>query len=102
MVSDAQKQLLMYQRETVSVARASSPAQIEKPLSPRLVPLGSPGPVTPLELEAEEGYLAAGARSRGGEDATENAEELLARLIQEETTRQRRLGGYNPPGYGDR
>lgn len=29
-----------------------------KPLAPRLIPLGSPGPVTPMELETKDGeYL---------------------------------------------
>lgn len=84
------------------MARASSPAQADKPTSPRLVPLGSPGPVTPLELEAEEGYLAAGIRGNAGEDATQNSEELVARLIQEETARQRRIGSHSPQGYEDR
>ena len=31
-----------------------------KPLSPRLAPLGSPGPVTPMSLESSDGYLALG------------------------------------------
>jgi len=39
----------------------------KKPISPRLLPAGSPGPITPLELEmdAEEGYIVAGGRARG-------------------------------------
>ena len=38
-----------------------------KPLSPRLVPLGSPGPVTPMELDGNgDGYL-----SKGGARAEE-------------------------------
>ncbi|KAJ4395430.1 hypothetical protein N0V85_006553 [Neurospora sp. IMI 360204] len=40
-----------------------------KPLSPRLVPLGSPGPVTPMELDGNgDGYLSKG-RAVGGLDA---------------------------------
>lgn len=62
MFSQAQKQLLIYQREAVAMARVTSPLG-EKPLSPRLVPLGSPGPVTPLELEAETEYLTAGMKN---------------------------------------
>ncbi|KAL1581625.1 hypothetical protein WHR41_09695, partial [Cladosporium halotolerans] len=51
--SGAQKQL--YQREkTAAVTR--SPRE-DTPASPRLVPLSSPGPVTPLELEQSEDYL---------------------------------------------
>lgn len=60
MYSDAQKQLYLYHTSSIAAARAVSPLA-EKPLSPRLAPLGSPGPVTPFELEAEE-YLAAGVQ----------------------------------------
>ena len=93
-ISDAQKHLLFYQREMISVAaRASSPAQLEGPQSPRLVPLGSPGPVTPLELEADEGYLVAGARNGG--DAAVQSEELVEKLIREEAAR-RPSGNHSP------
>lgn len=35
-----------------------------KPVSPRLAPMGSPSiPITPLELENDEGYLGAGSRT---------------------------------------
>jgi hypothetical protein len=39
----------------------------KEPVSPRLLPAGSPGPITPLELEmdGEDGYLVAGHRARG-------------------------------------
>lgn len=33
------------------------------PISPRLQPLGSPGPVTPLALEGADGYLSARSRA---------------------------------------
>jgi hypothetical protein len=37
-----------------------------KPISPRLLPAGSPGPITPFELEGEDdGYIVAGGRARG-------------------------------------
>lgn len=86
MLSDAQKQLYAYQREVLSAARASSPAPGNQPISPKLAPLGSPGPVTPFELEGEDGYLVAGARSSGA-DVTATSEELVQRLIREETQR---------------
>jgi hypothetical protein len=41
----------------------------KEPNSPRLLPAGSPGPITPFELEmedSEEGYIVAGHRARGG------------------------------------
>jgi hypothetical protein len=48
-----------YQRESFAHKRSASSTQ--KPTSPRLMPLaGSPGHVTPLELEAES-YLTAGS-----------------------------------------
>ncbi|EME50015.1 hypothetical protein DOTSEDRAFT_68765 [Dothistroma septosporum NZE10] len=88
MYSDAQKQLYFNQREMLSAAaRGTSPSQAGKPTSPRLQPLGSPGPVTPLELEAEEGYLLAGARSTSKDTAS--SAQLVERLIREETRRLR-------------
>jgi hypothetical protein len=81
MYSDAQKHLLMYHHQSVA-ARTSGKAE-DKPVSPRLMPLGSPGPVTPLELEQKEGYLLAGTSQVGsGEPA-----DLVERLIREETRR---------------
>ncbi|KAK4546882.1 hypothetical protein LTR36_001614 [Oleoguttula mirabilis] len=80
MLSDAQKHLYAYQRDVISAARASSPVR------GKLAPLGSPGPVTPLELEGEEGYLVAGARS-SGRDVSVASEELVERLILEEARR---------------
>ncbi|EME87667.1 uncharacterized protein MYCFIDRAFT_209576 [Pseudocercospora fijiensis CIRAD86] len=85
MYSDAQKQLYFNQREMLSATlKAPSPG---KPDSPRLVPLGSPGPVTPLELERGEGYIIAGARSNRASNDTPN-EELVEKLIRAEVQRQ--------------
>lgn len=84
-VSDAQKHLLAYQREMIS--RAQSPGGMDKPVSPKLEPLGSPGPVTPLELEGDGGYLLAGARYCG--EVAKEREELVEKLIREETRRRR-------------
>lgn len=94
MLSDAQKHLYAYQREMVSVARASSPGRGDKPTSPKLAPLGSPGPVTPLELEGDGGYLVAGARS-SGKDASSGPDELIESLIREEA-RRRQKPGHSP------
>lgn len=93
MYSDAQKQLLMYQRGSIAVARASSPGGEGKPVSPRLAPLGSPGPVTPLELERDGGYLMAGAHQGGKVDGS--ADELVDRMIREESRRTSRSGQAN-------
>lgn len=87
-ISDAQKHLFVYQRELVAAARSQSPSQIDDPESPRLAPLGSPGPVTPLELEGDDGYLVAGARSAGKESAP--SAELVDKMIREEAARRRK------------
>jgi hypothetical protein len=89
MYSDAQKQLYLHQREVLSAAaRVTSPGPIRKPISPRLQPLGSPGPVTPLELEGAEGYLIGGVRSTSANNAAPSAE-LVEKFIQQEARRQR-------------
>jgi hypothetical protein len=63
-------------------ARSSGKVE-DRPVSPRLAPLGSPGPVTPLELEQNEGYLLAGAHQTGpGEPVA-----LVEKLIREESRR---------------
>ncbi|GAB7350424.1 hypothetical protein MBLNU459_g1035t1 [Dothideomycetes sp. NU459] len=81
--SEAQKQLYLYQRETIAAAGRSSAR--ERPVSPRLDPLGSPGPVTPFELEGQEGYLHAGAHGAGHHDA--RSKELVEKLVEEEVRR---------------
>lgn len=81
--SEAQKQLYLYQRETLA-AHAAFQSTKEKPDSPRLEPLGSPGPVTPLELEGQEGYLIAGVRAAGQSDISK---ELVEKLIEQEAMR---------------
>lgn len=83
MYSDAQKHLFMYHSQSIAAARAASPLQ-EKPTSPRLAPLGSPGPVTPFELEAEE-YLAAGAHGLVQPGASH--QEVVDKLVRENTRR---------------
>lgn len=100
-INDAQKHLWVYQRDLVAAARAQSPIQIyENPASPRLVPLGSPGPVTPLELESD-GYLVAGAQ-RAGKDAV-SSNELVEELIREEAAAaRRRKAGENSTGQTGR
>lgn len=84
--SDVQKQLYLYQRETIAANGGKSTVR-EKPLSPRLAPLGSPGPVTPLELEGQEGYLLAGAHAAARHDMSSRSGELMEKLIEEEVRR---------------
>jgi uncharacterized membrane protein len=77
-------------------------------LSPRLAPLGSPGPVTPLELEGQDGYLMAGAAHASSAvahaaAAQEAAAQLSAqhsdfvdKLIEQEVRRTTDLDNLNP------
>jgi hypothetical protein len=65
-----------------------------KPISPRLLPLGSPGPVTPMDLEAGDGYL-----SRGGAmmaPCSDYLTEEVARAVRVDEERRRREGS-SPP-----
>ncbi|KAI4749026.1 hypothetical protein E4T50_00685 [Aureobasidium sp. EXF-12298] len=89
--SEAQKQLYLYHRETLAAQAAVTAAanagsgrpaslRFEKPLSPRLAPLGSPGPVTPLELEGQDGYLLAGAHATSAAAHAVAAQEAAAQI----------------------
>ncbi|KFZ19479.1 hypothetical protein V502_03634 [Pseudogymnoascus sp. VKM F-4520 (FW-2644)] len=52
--ADTRRLLLQYQRDMVEAAARAAQLSISRsPASPRLGPLGSPGPVTPWELEGE-------------------------------------------------
>ena len=78
---DAQKQLLLYQQE--ALPRPSSQGSLrQKPHSPRLVPLGSPGPVTPLELEEHDNYLAVGSTTASRPFNLQHSDELTTKLAQ--------------------
>jgi hypothetical protein len=83
MYSDAQKHLLMYHHQSVASAARSNGKVEDKPVSPRLAPLGSPGPVTPLELEQQDGYLVAGSNHAG----MGGSADYVDRLIREESRR---------------
>lgn len=74
-----------YQRELMASAR-SPRGLTPKPKSPQLIPMGSPGPVTPLELEGADGYLTAGIQ-------TNDAASHVDKLIREEA---RRRGDMSP------
>ncbi|OTA95440.1 hypothetical protein M434DRAFT_20290 [Hypoxylon sp. CO27-5] len=105
--SDAKRRLQQYQRDmiaqatlalnggnvnaaTLSSLRTIGFSSISKPSKPRLAPLGSPGPVTPMELEgSQDGYLGA----RGPADAQV---EEIARAIRAEEERKRREGTTSP------
>lgn len=88
--SDAQTALQHYQREIIASAtrtRNVTTAITYKPLSPRLLPLGSPGPVTPLKLEEDGGYLMTGANKPSVALDEGGQRELVEKLIEEERQR---------------
>ncbi|EGD94620.1 hypothetical protein TESG_02129 [Trichophyton tonsurans CBS 112818] len=96
--SSSSRDALRQYRELVAgmalSARASAQSStFSKPSKPRLEPLGSPGPVTPLALEEEgEGYLSAGAMDFLAADGQGHAgirerTELLDQLIMREQDR---------------
>lgn len=105
--SEAKRRLAQYQRDMIaqaamalggsSVNRAAVPtlanigfSSLPKPDKPRLQPLGSPGPVTPMELERADGYLDARA---SGEEAQK---EEIARAMRLDAERRRREGASSP------
>ncbi|KAK0612361.1 hypothetical protein B0T17DRAFT_620561 [Bombardia bombarda] len=68
-----------------------------KPRSPRLAPLGSPGPVTPMELEGGgDSYLTLG-RPMTGPDAEHQLAEV-SRALQSEEARRLRDDSRSPSG----
>ncbi|KAI8966373.1 hypothetical protein F5Y11DRAFT_153887 [Daldinia sp. FL1419] len=105
--SDAKRRLQQYQRDmiaqatlalnggnvnaaTLSSLRTIGFTSMPGPGKPRLAPLGSPGPVTPMELEnSQDGYLGA----RGTADIQV---EEIARAIRAEEERKRREGTTSP------
>ncbi|KAM3084610.1 hypothetical protein ACMFMG_001286 [Clarireedia jacksonii] len=104
--SDIKRKLQKYQRDMIEQARLAAGSSSSgvpsisstKPISPRLLPLGSPGPITPFELEESAGYLIAGQRgSRGGllGDGTRE-QEAVERMIRAEEERRRREGQSSP------
>jgi hypothetical protein len=100
---DIRRKLHQYQREMVAQAAGAAGQVVgrsamlndgrrSKPVSPRLMPLGSPGPVTPMELEEmeREGYIrdmGARANSNGGL----SHEEMVAAMVKMEEERDRLL-----------
>lgn len=105
--SDIKRKLQKYQRDMIEQARmihasvTSSPAVSapgSKPISPRLLPLGSPGPITPFELEESSGYLIAGSiRSADGlAEGGLRENEAIGKMIRLEEERRRREGQSSP------
>ncbi|GFF99150.1 hypothetical protein IFM61392_00674 [Aspergillus lentulus] len=75
--------------ESVTLSRAPSRPLSPSPSAPRLDPLRSPGPVTPLALEETGGYLTIGATSsdfsssdsQSSSAAPDQVEKLIAREV---------------------
>ncbi|KAI1851972.1 hypothetical protein JX265_008222 [Neoarthrinium moseri] len=111
--SEAKRRLQQYQRDMIAQATLAinggnvSAAALNaislrnmgftsvssKPSKPKLAPLGSPGPVTPMELEAG-GDDFFGVRVRASEDSSQVEE--VARAIRADEERRRREGGSSP------
>jgi hypothetical protein len=120
--SDAKRRLQQYQRDMIAQASLAarellngsdmptgaptpltdlktfnlgSGSMAPKPESPRLIPLGSPGPVTPMDLDpAGGGYLDQG-RGLVSPELVRRDEEM-ARAIRADEERRRREGGSSP------
>jgi len=75
-----------YQQQLVANAARQARGPAHNPSSPRLNPLDSPGPVTPMELEGAGGYLTVGV-------ASNDAASHVDKLIREEA---RRRGDLSP------
>jgi hypothetical protein len=96
--SDVKRKLQQYQRDMIAQARlaqshsGNATRGAPKPVSPRIMPLGSPGPVTPFELEESAGFLVAGARSGGGSER-----DIVDRMVREEERRIGRREGSGSP-----
>ncbi|KAK7916994.1 hypothetical protein PG985_010602 [Apiospora marii] len=113
--SEAKRRLQQYQRDMIAQATLAlnggnvnaaalnaiqlrnmgftSVTKPNKPNKPRLEPLGSPGPVTPMELEsADDGYIGARVASSGDSAHIEE----IARAIRADEERKRREGASSP------
>ena len=94
--SDVSQQLHQYRRDLVDGATRSARSllspKLSKPSPPRLHPLGSPGPVTPLVLEGQDDYLMGGTVTSPRSASASEGRQLVDRLIREEQDRIKHLG----------
>jgi len=87
-----QRQLSYYHQHLLAQSTMASGASVsnKKPASPKLAPLaGSPGPVTPLELDGE-GYLTAGGN---GNKSPLSVDALIAQESKRRSDLSPRCGG---------
>ncbi|KAL8994347.1 MAG: hypothetical protein Q9169_005654 [Polycauliona sp. 2 TL-2023] len=104
-MSEAQRQYQQQQRDLIlnytrNAVRNTGKGPIAQPRSPRLDPLGSPGPITPLNLEGQNDYFAGGPR-KGSTSMSKGHErrEIVDRMIGLERERTRypeRAGRHSP------
>ena len=92
--SDAQAKLHQYQRDLVvnatrAASLALSPKTTAEPTSPRLNPIGSPGPITPLALESGDDYLSSSGSLGSPLTQVDRGRELVQRLVEKENERRR-------------
>ncbi|KUI58970.1 hypothetical protein VP1G_06254 [Cytospora mali] len=77
------------------LSRFQFPGTPHRPISPRLEPMGSPGPVTPLALEGADGYWGDRPRPVPSPDAGRESQ-AVARAMRAEGERHRREGQHSP------
>lgn len=89
--------------ESVALAKGPSRPLSPSPSAPRLDPLRSPGPVTPLALEETGGYLTIGATSSDFSSADSQssspAPDLVEKLISREADRARQKSRKTSKGW---
>jgi len=94
---DVKRKLQQYQRDMIAQGRLASGSGVAalkgkpEPTSPKLLPAGSPGPITPFELEESAGYMVAGARSSGsliGGLERERERDMVEGMIRRERERR--------------
>ncbi|TVY46936.1 hypothetical protein LCER1_G009256 [Lachnellula cervina] len=103
--SDVKRKLQQYQRDMIAQARHAKSRtggkgpgfhiQLPKPISPKLMPAGSPGPITPFELEECDEYLTSGTRDRGGSSiggGLQRDKHLINEMISMESSRAAERG----------
>lgn len=76
------------------MSRFQFPGTPNRPVSPRLEPMGSPGPVTPLALEGADGYWDRPRPVPSPDAGREN--QVVARAMRAEGERNRREGQHSP------
>ncbi|TVY44641.1 hypothetical protein LSUB1_G001835 [Lachnellula subtilissima] len=103
--SDVKRKLQQYQRDMIAQARQAKSRtggkglgfhiQMPKPVSPKLMPAGSPGPITPFELEECDEYLTSVTRGRGDTSiggGFQQDENLINQMISQEISRAAEIG----------